>query len=139
MKTGPIILIEDDAEDKMIFEENLRDLEVKNELIWIDNTKDAFDFLKSTTLKPFVIMCDVNMPMEDGIELKMRIDNDPELRSKSIPFVFYSTSVNQDHIDKAYKEMTVQGFFQKGNDYKTIKKNLKIIIDYWTYCKHPNQ
>ncbi len=138
MKTGPIILIEDDADDKAIFEENLLELNVKNELIWFNNTKSAFEFLKTTDKNPFVIICDVNMPIQNGLELKEQIDNDSEIRTKSIPFVFYSTSVNQYAVEKAYLKMTVQGFFQKGNDDEEIKNNLKIIIDYWTYCKHPN-
>jgi CheY-like chemotaxis protein len=139
MKSGPIILVEDDEDDKLIFEEIVKELGVTNRIIWLNNTLDAFDFLKSTHKKPFLIMCDINMPIQNGIEFKFQIDNDPDLRTKSIPFIFYSTSVPQEAVDIAYKEMTVQGFFQKGAEYQEIKKNLKIIIDYWSCCKHPNQ
>ena len=69
---------------------------------------------------------------------KVRIDQDPQLRQKSIPFVFYSTGVDQRAINEAYTKMTVQGFFQKSNSYQEIKKTIKMVIDYWMECKHPN-
>jgi hypothetical protein len=32
----------------------------------------------------------------------------------------------------------VQGFFIKPYDIKQIRATLKLIIDYWSECKHPN-
>jgi hypothetical protein len=34
--------------------------------------------------------------------------------------------------------MTIQGFFKKGDDYEQIKKDIRLILDYWSACKHPN-
>jgi hypothetical protein len=36
-------------------------------------------------------------------------------------------------------EMTVQGFFQKGYSYEEIKTTIKLIVDCWMVCKHPNE
>lgn len=138
MKSGPIILIEDDADDKSIIEEILDELEVPNKLVWFIHSTDAFQYLVTTTEQPFIIFCDVNIPGDNGIEFKRQIDSNAFLRRKSIPFVFYSTSVDQVAINEAYSEMTVQGFFQKGNTYEEMKSYIRIIIDYWRICKHPN-
>ncbi len=138
MKSGPIIVVEDDPDDEAIFEEILQELGVTNKLRWFTKSSDAFDFLKTTKEKPFLIFSDVNMPGDSGIEFKRRIDQDPQLRQKSIPFVFYSTGVDQRAINEAYTKMTVQGFFQKSNSYQEIKKTIKMILDYWMECKHPN-
>ncbi|KAA2243286.1 response regulator [Chitinophaga agrisoli] len=138
MKSGPIIIIEDDADDKAIMEDIIRDLNVRNQLIWFSNCDDAWQYLKVTTEQPFIIFSDVNMPRQSGIEFKKQIDTDEHLRKKSIPFIFYSTAVNQQAVNKAYTEMTVQGFFQKHSTYDTMKNDLKLIIDYWTVCRHPN-
>ncbi len=138
MKSGPIIIIEDDADDKDIMEDIIRELNVKNQLIWFSNCDDAWQYLKVTTEQPFIIFSDVNLPRQSGIEFKKQIDKDEQLRKKSIPFIFYSTAVNQQAVNKAYTEMTVQGFFQKHSSYDTMKNDLKLIIDYWTVCKHPN-
>ena len=138
MKSGPIILIEDDADDKEVLESIFRELKVLNQLVWFSKAAGAFDFLKATPEQPFLIFCDVNLPVEDGVSFKRRIDADPYLRQKSIPFVFYSTSIDQQTVNEAYTEVTVQGFFQKGSTYEEIKNTVKLIVDYWMQCRHPN-
>ncbi len=74
----------------------------------------------------------------NGLELKRKIDKDPKLREKSIPFIFYSTAANKDAVDEAYTELTIQGFFIKGTDYQKTKSLIQVIIEYWKNCVHPN-
>ena len=138
MKTGPIILIEDDTDDKDVFQDILKDLQITNVVIWFQNCVDAFSFLRSSSEQPFIIFCDVNLPGLSGIECKRQIDDDKELRKKSIPFVFCSTSVDQKTVDEAYTKMTVQGYFQKKNTYAELKETIKLIVAYWEECRHPN-
>jgi CheY-like chemotaxis protein len=45
--------------------------------------------------QPFVIISDINLPESSGMECKQQIDNDENLRLKSIPFVFLSTSISK--------------------------------------------
>ena len=137
-KTGPIILVEDDEDDVLFLTDTLKQLEVPNKLIWFANTADCLNYLRTTRDKPFFILCDVNLQLRNGLEFKRELDNDPFLRKKSIPFIFYSTSVEQRFIDIAYSEMTLQGFLQKGYDFKEISTTMKTIIDYWKICQHPN-
>lgn len=138
MKAGSIILIDDDVDDKDVFIDILRDLRVLNPVVWFQNCADAFSYLKKTDEKTFIIFCDVNLPGLTGIECKGQIDKDEELRKKSIPFVFCSTSVNAKAVDDAYTKMTVQGFFKKKNSYNGLKQTIKVIVDYWDECEHPN-
>ena len=49
MKSGPIIVVEDDEDDKDIFAEVLKDLGVRNKLNWFTNGKYCFSYLLSTT------------------------------------------------------------------------------------------
>jgi len=138
MKSGPIIIIDDDADDRAIFESALEELTINNNRLWFTNCKDAFDHLRKTDEQPFIIFCDVNIPELAGIEFKRQLDKDPSLRKKSIPFIFYSTSVDQATVNEAYTQMTVQGFFQKKNRYDEVKKDIKLILEYWQECRHPN-
>jgi response regulator RpfG family c-di-GMP phosphodiesterase len=138
MKNGPVILVEDDEDDKAVFVQVLKEIGLPNEIIWFKTCVEAFTYLKTTTKQPFIIFSDVNLPVQSGIEFKKQIDADKELRRKSIPFIFYSTAVDQHFVNKAYTEMTIQGFFQKESRYELIKKNLKAITDYWLECRHPN-
>jgi CheY-like chemotaxis protein len=137
-KSGAVVIIEDDEDDKEIFELIMRELGIRNKIEWFPETQSAFTFLATNGKSIFLIFCDINMPGKNGLEFKRDIDADPELRRRSIPFIFYSTAANQEDINEAYVNMTVQGFFQKSSDYGQVKKILQIIFDYWANCKHPN-
>jgi len=138
MVPGPIIIVEDDKDDRDIIEEVLEELNIPNEIVWFKRCVNAFDYLKTHTNQPFLIFCDINLPGLSGLEFKRQIDADKELRKKSIPFVFLSTSTDKKYVDEAYMEMTVQGYFQKANSYVEIKNTVKAILEYWKICKHPN-
>ena len=138
MKQGPIIVIDDDADDREILESIFNELHVSNKLVWFENCNEAFTYLINSSEQPFVIFCDVNLPGLTGINFKKQINDNPQLRKKSIPFVFYSTAADQKTVEKAYIEMTVQGFFEKRESQEKIKTTVKLILDYWQECRHPN-
>jgi CheY-like chemotaxis protein len=135
---GLIILIEDDMDDMKIFSEAVRELQIENEIKWFPDTDSAFTYLASSDRNVYLIFCDINLPGKNGLDFKRDIDSDPELRKKSIPFIFYSTAAKQADVNEAYTQMTVQGFFKKENSYAGIKNVLKTIFDYWKLCRHPN-
>jgi CheY-like chemotaxis protein len=137
-KSGPIILIEDDPDDKEMLEHMLAELKVAQELKWFATCREALPYIRNTQDKPLLILCDVNLPGENGLRFKKDMDQDPVIRQKSIPFIFYSTAADQETVNTAYTEMTVQGFFRKESDYEQNKANIASIIDYWQRCKHPN-
>lgn len=137
-KKGPIIIVEDDADDKDMLEQAIRELQVHNKILWFDNTDVAFDYLNTTNEKTFILFCDINMPGMNGLEFKTRIDENPKLRKQSIPFVFLSTSARQHDVNDAYTKMSIQGFFVKSADYTEMKHEIGVIIEYWTLCRHPN-
>jgi two-component SAPR family response regulator len=137
-KSGPIIIVDDDAEDYEIINMVFAELKIRNRIVYFEDTEKAFRFLKETQDNPFLIFSDINLPRQNGLEFKRSIDNDYELRRKSIPFVFFSTAIDKNAVDMAYEEMTVQGFFQKPNSFDELKGVLKVIMDYWRLSKEPN-
>lgn len=137
-QSGPIVIVEDDRDDQEIIQEAMREIGIANKMIFFDQCNTAFQYLKQTDDPIFMILSDVNLPAQNGVEFKRQIDTDPHLRAKSIPFVFFSTSVDKKAVDTAYKEMTVQGFFKKQESYKDLKQILRVIMDYWKVCYHPN-
>lgn len=137
MKNGPIILIDDDGDECELLQNSLQKLSITNNLLCFATGPDAIQYLKSTTEQPFLILCDINLPQMNGIEIRKNINADPVLKKKSIPFVFYTTSATKSSVEEAY-EMSVQGFFEKGSSSAEITKLVKCIHDYWQYCRHPN-
>ncbi len=138
MHLGPIIIIDDDVDDKEMLEEILAELNVPNETVWFTKTKAAFDYLIKTGQQPFVIFSDINLPEASGLDFKKQIDDDPVLKKKSIPFIFFSTAADPTTINDVYSKMTVQGYFQKPNTYAETRDIVRRIIEYWKVCKHPN-
>jgi CheY-like chemotaxis protein len=136
-KLAPIIIVDDDPDDQDMIKEVCTILEIQNKLIWFSDGQQVLDYLIKTTEHPFLILCDVNMPIIDGLKLRKIINDDETLRNKAIPFVFLSTTANQPQVNSAYK-MTVQGFFEKGNDFEKLKRKIELIFEYWKECKHPN-
>lgn len=132
------MIVEDDADDKHTIEEAVRELGMPNETRWFKSCIDALAYLKTTNEQPFIILCDVNLPMMDGVKFKTEIDSDPVLKRKSVPFVFFSTSADKGTVDHVYTRLTVQGYFQKANTYRDTMNVLKTILLYWKVCKHPN-
>lgn len=137
-KSGALVIIEDDIDDRIFLEKIFKDIGFKNEVIWFSNTGDAFAFLSTTIKGIFIIFSDVSLPGQSGLDFKRQIDDNPKLRQKSIPFVFYSTSANQQEINEAYTQMTIQGFFKKENNIQDTTEMLKTIFAYWSLCRHPN-
>ena len=136
-KTGPIIIVEDDLEDQEVIAEVLQMNGVKNEIKFFDNGMLALDFLLQTPDRPFLILCDINMPVMNGLELRHEINNSDYLTQKSIPFVFYTTHAEKHAVERAYA-MSVQGFFQKPGTITEIQQLLDQIISYWSSSHHPN-
>ena len=137
-KSGCIIIIEDDADDRSFLESAIKKLEMPNALKWFDTAEAAYHYISTTAQSIFLILSDVNLPGKNGLEFKKRVDAVPRLRKKSIPFIFYSTTAHQKDVIEAYTEMTIQGFFKKEHDSSDTLRTMKVIFDYWSLCRHPN-
>lgn len=135
--SGPIILIDDDEDDHEIFIAVCENLGVCHHLKHFNNAMDFLSFFESTALKPFIILCDINMPKMNGLQLRAVINENEKLRRKSVPFIFFSTAATEAQIREAY-DLTVQGFFVKGNSVTDIQDKFRLILEYWSDCRHPN-
>lgn len=135
-KNGPIVIIEDDADDQEIMNEIFRDLQVPNLVKFFNSCVNALDYLLTAIEKPFLIISDINLPAMTGLDLCREIKNNEILRAKSIPFVFLTTTSDKLVITEAYR-MHVQGFFVKPGSINELKGMVKMIIDYWSICRHP--
>ena len=136
-KGGPIIIIEDDLDDQDILTEIFQELNYKNEVIFFKEGEKALEYLTDTTIEPFIIFSDINMPRLNGMELRAKVHENEDLRIKSIPYLFFSTSAEQQYVIDAYSK-SIQGFFVKPKAYSEIKETIKTIVEYWQKCVSPN-
>jgi CheY-like chemotaxis protein len=136
-RSGPVIIIDDDPDDQEMIGRIFSKMSLENPVRKFHDGEEALRYLRTTKEKPFIIICDINMPIMNGIQLKQEIDNDPQLRQKCIPFVYLSTTANPEQVLQAYS-LTVQGFFVKGQSYEVLKESVHKIIAYWKTCVFPN-
>ena len=136
-KTGPIIIIEDDLDDQEVLEGIFKELNYENELIFFGDSIKALEYLTETEIEPFLVLSDINMPRLNGMELREKIHNNEDLRLKSIPYLFFSTTAEQKFVIDAYSR-SIQGFFVKPRTTEKLKNTLVKIVEYWQECESPN-
>lgn len=134
---APILVIEDDLDDQFLMQKIFERIGMEIELIFFNNGKEAMSYLRETVRDTFLILCDINMPLMNGLELKAHIDMDETLRSKGIPFIFLSTAIRETDIQQAF-DLKVQGFFQKENSMEQMQDVIVSICKYWMKSQHPN-
>ncbi|HEX8460267.1 MAG TPA: response regulator [Segetibacter sp.] len=134
---GPVIIIEDDADDQELLADVFVNLKYSNEVIFFGDGHDALEYLNTTERLPFLILSDINMPKLDGFELRNKIREDARLQIKCIPYLFFSTAANQRAVIDAYST-SVQGFFVKQNSMNDLEDTIRVIMEYWKRCASPN-
>ena len=137
-KDGPIIIVEDDPDDRDMLNQIFIQIGLRNEIVFFENGDLAFEYLNSINSRPFIIISDVNLPKMNGFELKKLIRTNELLSLKCIPFLFLTTGTNENDVIDAYV-MSAQGFFQKPNKISELEDLLRIIVQYWQKCIAPNQ
>ena len=135
-KKGAIIVIEDDPDDQSIFSDVFKELNYNNKIIFFNDGQEALDHLRSTFEEPFIVFSDINMPKMSGIELRKQIFENENIRLKTIPYLFFTTSADQRDVIEAYSK-SVQGFFVKPSDFNELKNTIRVIVEYWHKCVSP--
>ena len=136
-KQGPIIVIEDDRDDQEVLTEIFYDLNYQNKILFFNDGQMALDYINETKELPFLILSDINMPKLNGFALREKLKTDAKLSNKCIPYLFFSTALNQKYVIDAYSQ-SVQGFFVKEHSISELKKTISVIIEYWRRCAAPN-
>lgn len=134
--TAPVYVIDDDPDDHSLVEEIWIDLGLKNELLFFTNAAKAISYLETIDTVPLLIICDVNIPGTDGFELRKILMENPSLRYKTVPFVYWSNTASKQQIQKAY-DLNAHGFFIKDNNFEDLKRSLVNIITYWIKSEQP--
>ena len=136
-KNGEIIIIEDDEDDQFLLEEVFAKLDFPNKRIYFPDGLAALEYLSNDTSAPFIILSDINMPRLNGVELRHKLQTDARLSLKCIPYLFFSTAVNQKIVMEAYST-SAQGFFVKQTSFDDLFDTIKVIVEYWKKCAAPN-
>ncbi len=98
-----IFYADDDEDDLMFFNEAIekisREIKTKITLHIHRNGEKLIENIRKHKDAKGVLFLDINMPFKTGFQLLEEIRTEPEI--KLFPVVMYSTSSNQDNIDKS--------------------------------------
>ncbi|HMH23005.1 MAG TPA: response regulator [Puia sp.] len=115
-----VLLADDDIDDCLLFKEALEELPLSTRLTIVNDGDQLMKMLlKNTSQLPHVLFLDVNMPRKNGFECLAEIKLNDKL--KSLPVILYSTSSEQDVIDRLFQN-GAQHFIRKPSDFSQLKR-----------------
>lgn len=130
-----ILMADDDDDDFVLTQKALRESKLLNTLIRVRDGEELLDYLtnrgnyaESETLRPGVILLDLNMPRKDGREALKEIKSNPNLRE--IPVVVFTTSQAEEDIYRSY-QLGVNSFITKPVTFENLISVMKALGKYW--------
>jgi CheY-like chemotaxis protein len=131
-----ILLVDDDADDRMLARDALAESRLANDLREVGDGEEMLDYLQrrgkyadpKTSPKPGLILLDLNMPRKDGREALKELKADPSLRH--IPVVVLTTSKAEEDIYRTY-DLGVSSFITKPVSFDGLVAVMRVLRKYW--------
>ena len=126
-KTKSFLLVDDDVDDALLFQEILENLNAPVAFQHAQNGVEAIDLLqKEVYTLPDVIFLDLNMPLMDGKECLVTLKSDE--RFKHLPVIIYTTSLQSSDIEETIQKGAVC-FIAKPTSINDLKRILSFIAE----------
>jgi two-component system, chemotaxis family, response regulator Rcp1 len=128
-----ILLVEDNPGDVRLTMEGLNEGKVRNNLHVARDGVEALEFLRRAgrfkdSVRPDLILLDLNLPRMDGREVLAEIKADPQL--KTIPVVVLTTSRAEQDVLHSY-QLQANCYITKPVDLDQFITVVKSIEDFW--------
>jgi CheY-like chemotaxis protein len=121
-----ILYIDDDLEDREIFQEAIAEIGPEYVCNVVTDGMQGMSALEDLVVMPDFIFVDVNMPVMNGKQFLEKVKTTPRLRN--IPVIMYSTtSYTQERIE--YFRLGAKAVLIKPNTFRDICDLLKSVID----------
>lgn len=126
-----IFLADDDVDDRVLFEDALREVCKETKLATANDGQEMMNKLAATVPpEPDVIFLDLNMPVKNGFECLAELKSAHKL--KNIPVIILSTSSEKEYVDKVYAQ-GADYYLCKPDSFNTLKKAIGSILGFdWT-------
>jgi chemotaxis family two-component system response regulator Rcp1 len=128
-----ILLVEDNPGDIELTREALGDCKVRNNIHSVMDGESALDFLyhrgaHATSVRPDVVLLDINLPGRDGKEILAVIKSDPVLQQ--IPVVMLTSSEAEKDVLKSY-ELHANCYVTKPVTLDAFMQLVKSLEEFW--------
>jgi CheY-like chemotaxis protein len=120
-----ICMADDDADDYYLFSTILKQVDDSVQVTWFKTGIELLDNLILNNVLPDLILLDMNMPANDGLESLQKIKQ--HFRLKNIPVVILSTAGSPGNTKKAY-ELGAVKYLIKPFSIEELKQVIKEIL-----------
>jgi CheY-like chemotaxis protein len=128
-----LILIEDDANDVLLFQKAISKCSLDVELVVLRDGEKAIAYLagdkdSENQKNPDLILLDLKLPRKSGLEVLEWIKTDPALQST--PVVILSSSKQTQDVNNAYK-LGANSYLVKPTGFTELNKLIEDLGSYW--------
>lgn len=130
-----ILMADDDDDDFVLTQKALKESKLLNTLVRVKDGEELLDYLQKRgdyehqdTVRPGVILLDLNMPRKDGREALREIKSDASL--SDIPVVVFTTSKAEEDIYRSY-QLGVNSFITKPVTFENLLQVMTALGKYW--------
>ncbi|AOC95876.1 MULTISPECIES: hypothetical protein [Flavobacterium] len=128
---GSIIVIEENKENRLLFQEIISDLELRNTLLCFNTFAEAMLYMAAQKNIPFLLFSNVLQFNEDDRQSSYK---KTILRKMKCPCLFYSILFTSSFVIDTYAIPAKSYFITPYSDEK-FKETIQTIIEYWS-LKH---
>lgn len=130
-----ILMADDDDDDFLLTQKALKTSKLLNTLVRVSDGEELVEYLlnngryeSTPTLRPGLILLDLNMPRKDGREALKEIKEHDNL--KDIPIVVFTTSKAEVDVFKSY-QLGVNSFITKPVTFNSLLDVVTSLGRYW--------
>lgn len=128
-----MLIAEDDADDRFLFETAFSEKGYPEQLAFVENGVELFEFLYQIEAGgsgnyPACILLDLNMPRKDGREALKELKQHAVFRK--IPVIVFTTTKNELEITRCY-ELGANTYVVKPVSFDGLLKVVEDIRNYW--------
>jgi two-component system, chemotaxis family, response regulator Rcp1 len=132
-KPVSILLIDDDAGDRMVIQNILKACNSSIDLKVTEDGEEALSYLKrqgtyADAQRPHLVLLDLNLPKADGAEILAEIRVDPELTT--LPVIVLTTSSAPNDIRRSYA-LHANAFISKSADLNQLRSAIEHLYAFW--------
>lgn len=136
MRTGTILLVEDNRDDEELTKRAFKNGRIKNEIAVVRDGAEALEYIfcngkysnRSIEDSPDVVLLDLNLPKVDGLEVLRRIRSDE--RTKYLPVIVLTSSREDSDLLGGY-ENGANSYIVKPVDSEQFEESIRQLGLYW--------
>ncbi|MDP5199073.1 hypothetical protein [Flavobacterium sp. DG2-3] len=129
-KRGPIIIIEENIEDRRLFAQIFLELTIGNKILYFDTLQESYEELLSNKVKPFLIFANI-LQFEEKNKHKNLENHTMTSQKLDCPCLFFSVLFPNCFIIDTYS-VPAKSYFISPYSEEKFKQVLYTIIQFWT-------